>query len=133
MRTKTIELIHGSFSDGSNGLKKSIKGYINLYFRIMPYIYFIVSDSWFLKGNLLFSYSMFLSSNGGVLELIHIPQVLNKLLIKILQLQKIVQALDGPTISTSNDRMVQKIRKTKKEGTRNWGDGDLQIRMQTID
>ena len=122
MRTKTIELIHGSYSDGLNGLKKSIRGYVNMYLRIMSHIYFfiiIVSVSGVLKGNLLSSYSMFLSSNGGVLELIHIPQLSNKLLIKILHPKKIVQVLDGPTISTSNDRMAQKIRKTKKEGTRN--------------
>ena len=132
MRTKTIELIHGSYSDGLNGLKKSIRGYVNMYLRIMSYLY-IVSVSGVPKCNLSSSHSMFLSSNGGVLELIHIPQPSNKLLMKILQPKKIVQVLDGPTISTSNDRMVQKIRKTKKEGTRNWGDGDLQIRMQTID
>ena len=119
MRTKTIELIHGSYSDGLNGLKKSIRGYVNMYLRIMSYLYFIVSVSGVPKCNLSSSHSMFLSSNGGVLELIHIPQLLNKLLIKALQLQKIVQVLDGPTISTSNDRMAQKIRKTKKGWTRN--------------
>ena len=79
---------------------------------------FIVSVSGVPKCNLSSFHSMFLSSNGGVLELIHIPQPSNKLLMKILQPKKIVQVLDGPTISTSNDRMGQKIRKTKKEGTR---------------
>ena len=119
MRTKTIELIHGSYSDGLNGLKKSIRGYVNMYLRIMSYLYLIiVSVSGVPKCNLSSSHSMFLSSNGGVLELIHIPQPSNKLLMKIRQPKKIVQVLDGPTISTSNGRMGQKIRKTKKEGTR---------------
>ena len=80
---------------------------------------FIVSVSGVPKCNLSSSHSMFLSSNGGVLELIHIPQPSNKLLMKILQPKKIVQVLDGPTISTSNDRMAQKIRKISKGGTKN--------------